>query len=141
MNRIVTIAVGLAVFLFSACSSLQSMSGSNALVKTLVNQFGVTEKQAAGGTGSSLMLAKEKLGDTQFGNLRQFVPGSDALMQSAKDQGAVRGPIHDKAGLESAYSRLGMDSEMVGKFNQVLGDYVGRLGGEPAKNMLAMALR
>lgn len=142
MNRTsVTISLGLAVFLFSACADLQSMGGSNALIKTLTNQLGVTEQQASGGTGSSLLLAKEKLGDTQFSSLRQFIPGSDALMESAKDQGAVTGPIRNKAGLESAYSRLGMGSDMVSKFNQVLSDFVGKTGGEPAKNLLAMALQ
>jgi hypothetical protein len=62
-------------------------------------------------------------------------------MKTAKDLGAVTGPIGDKAGLISSFSKLGMGSDMVGKFSVVLSDFVGKAGGEPVKNILAAVLR
>ncbi len=117
------------------------MGGADSLVKLLTNQLGATPNQARGSVGSSLSLAKERLPSTDFNTLTKAIPGSDMFITSAKDQGAVTGPIRDHAGLESAYSRLGMGRDMVGKFNQVLSNFVGKAGGEPAKNLLAMALK
>lgn len=143
MNRLVkfnrlVLLVGIVV---SGCSGMQSMGSADSLVKLLTNQLGVTENQATGGVGSSLSLAKEKLPSTDFNMLKTAIPGADTFMTSAKDQGAVTGPVRDRAGLESAYSRLGMGPDMVGKFTQVIGNFVGKAGGEPVKNLLAMALK
>jgi hypothetical protein len=117
------------------------MGGMDTLTKLLSSQIGVTQNQATGGTGSVLTLAKEKLPGSDFSSLSSMIPGADSFMKSAKDLGAVTGPIKDKAGLESAFSRLGMGNEMVPKFSQVMSDFVGKTGGEPAKNLLAMVLQ
>jgi hypothetical protein len=117
------------------------MGGMNALTSLLSQQLGVTTNQATGGTGSILTLAKEKLPSTDFSSLSNMIPGADSFMKSAKDLGAVTGPIKDKSGLEAAFSRLGMGSEMVPKFSQVMSDFVGKAGGEPAKNLLAMVMK
>ncbi|MGE3151662.1 MAG: DUF2780 domain-containing protein [Nitrospiraceae bacterium] len=116
------------------------MGGTNALTSLLTQQLGVTSNQATGGAGSMLSLAKEKLPSGDFSSLSNMIPGADSIMKSAKDLGAVTGPIKDKAGLETAFSRLGMGNEMVPKFSQVMGDFVGKVGGEPAKNLLAMVM-
>lgn len=131
-------ALLLGALVFSGCSGMPSMGGADSLVKLLTNQLGATQNQATGGVGSSLSLAKERLPSTDFNVLTKAIPGSDTFIESAKDQGAVTGPIRDRAGLESAYSRLGMGPDMVGKFNQVLSNFVGKAG---AKNLLAMALK
>ena len=62
-------------------------------------------------------------------------------MNTAKNLGAVAGPVGDKAGLTSSFSKLGMGSDMVGKFSGVMSDFLGKAGGEPAKNLLASVLR
>lgn len=62
-------------------------------------------------------------------------------MNTAKNLGAVTGPVGDKGGLASSFSKLGMGSDMVGKFSGVLSDFVGKAGGEPAKNLLAAVLQ
>lgn len=131
----------LAALLWSGCSTLESMGGTNALTSLLTQQLGVTSNQATGGAGSMLSLAKEKLPSGDFSSLSTMIPGTDSLMKSAQDLGAVTGPIKDKAGLESAFSRLGMGNEMVPKFTQVMSDFVGKVGGEPAKNLLAMIMK
>ena len=62
-------------------------------------------------------------------------------MQSAKDLGAVTGPVGDRSGLTAAFSRLGMGSEMVPKFTQTLSDFVGKAGGQPASNLVMQAVQ
>ena len=112
------------------------MGGSDALMKMITSQLGVTKNQAMGGVGSELTLAKEKLPSTDFNALSKAIPGSDTYMKAAKDLGAVTGPVGDKAGLQSAFQRLGMQSGMVDKFSGLLSDFAGKMGGDPVKNAL-----
>jgi hypothetical protein len=127
-------------FMLSSCAEMQSMGLTDPLIKTLTSQLNVTSNQATGGVGSMLTLAKEKLSSMDFNALTKLIPGTDTYMKAAKDLGAVTGPVGDKAGLTSSFSKLGMGSDMVGKFQGVLSDFVGKAGGEPAKNILAAAL-
>ena len=134
-------SVLLMTFLVAGCAEMQSMGGSDVLMKMLTSQLGVTTDQAKGGIGSELTLAKEKLPNTDFDALAKAIPGSATYMRAAKDLGAVTGPIGDKSGLQSAFQRLGMQSGMVDKFSGVLSDFAGKMGGEPVKNALLAALR
>lgn len=134
-------AVVLVTCLVSGCAELQSMGGSDALMKLVTSQLGVTQNQAMGGVGSELTLAKEKLPSEDFSALAKAVPGADSYMKAAKDLGAVTGPVGDKAGLLAAFQRLGMESAMVDKFSGLLSDFVGKMGGEPVKNALAAVLK
>jgi hypothetical protein len=111
------------------------------LVKILTSQLDVTANQAKGGVGSTLSLAKEKLNGADFDSLTKYIPQTDTYMKAAKDLGAVTGPINDQAGLQAAYKKLGMGSDMVGKFSKVLTDFVGNAGGEPAKNLLSSLMK
>jgi len=131
----------LLAFLQAGCAEMQSMGGTNALTALLTNQLGVTANQATGGAGSILSLAKEKLPSMDFAALVRLIPGADGFMRSAQEQGAVTGPVGDQAGLTSAFSRLGMGPEMVPKFSQVLSDFLGKAGGQPAQNLLAAVMR
>jgi len=130
----------LAALLHSSCGGMQSMGGTETVTKLLTNQLGVTSNQAMGGTGSILSLAKERLSGMDFSALTKLIPGSDAFMKAASDLGAVTGPVGDQAGLTSAFSRLGMGPDMVPKFTQTLSDFVGKGGGESAKNLVAAAV-
>ncbi|HJR76285.1 MAG TPA: DUF2780 domain-containing protein [Nitrospiraceae bacterium] len=140
-NSFTARAIVVVAFLFSGCAEMQSMGGSDALMKLLTNQLGVTENQAKGGVGSELTLAKEKLASGDFNALAKAIPGTDSYMKAAKDLGAVTGPVGDKAGLQSAFQRLGMQPGMVDKFSGVLSDFAGKMGGEPVKNALAAVLK
>lgn len=139
------LALGVALIgmdsVLSGCAEMKSVGLTDPLVKTLTSQLGVTSNQATGGVGSMLTLGKEKLSGMDFSTLTKLVPGSDTYMKAAKDLGAVTGPVGDKAGLTSSFSKLGMGSDMVGKFSGVLSDFVGKAGGEPAKNLLAAVLQ
>jgi hypothetical protein len=128
-------------FLCSGCAEMQSMGMTDPLVSLLTNQLNVTANQAKGGVGSMLSLAKEKLTGPDFSSLTKYIPSSDTYIKAAQDLGAVTGPIKDQVGLQSAFSQLGMGSDMVGKFTGVLSDFVGKAGGDTAKNLLAAVLR
>jgi hypothetical protein len=117
------------------------MGASDMLTGLLTNQLGVTSNQAMGGVGSILSLAKERLSSMDFTTLTKLIPGADTYMNSARDLGAVKGPVGDRAGLTSAFSRLGMGPDMVPKFTQVLSDFVGKAGGTPASNLVMQAVQ
>ena len=136
-----TAAMALTSFLFFGCAEMQSLGGSDALMKLITSQLGVTQNQAKGGVGSELTLAREKLPSGDFNTLARAIPGSDQYMKAAKDLGAVTGPINDKAGLQSAFQRLRMEPGMVDKFDGLLSDFAGKMGGDPVKNALAAVLK
>ena len=123
------------------CGAMQSMGATDILTGLLTNQLGVTSNQAVGGVGSILSLAKERLSSIDFTTLTKLIPGADSYMKSARDLGAVTGPINDRAGLTSAFSRLGMGSDMVPKFTQILSDFVGKAGGQSASNLVMQAVQ
>lgn len=143
MYGISSLGVALIVMtmMLSGCAQMQSMGLSDPLISMLTGQLNVTPDQAQGGVGSILTLAKEKLSGMDFNALTNLIPGADSYMKTAKNLGAVTWPVGDKAGLTSSFSKLGMGSDMVGKFSGVLSDFLGKAGGEPAKNLLASVLR
>ena len=130
-----------AALLHGGCGGMQSMGATDILTGLLTTQLGVTSNQAMGGVGSILSLAKERLPSMDFQTLTELIPGADSYMKTAKDLGAVTGPIGDRAGLTSAFSRLGMGSDMVPKFTQILSDFVGKAGGQPASNLVRQAVQ
>ena len=131
----------LTALLHWGCAGMQSMGGTDVLTGLLTNQLGVTSNQAMGGVGSILSLAKERLSGMDFTALTKLIPGADTYMKTAKDLGAVTGPVGDRAGLTAAFSRLGMGADMVPKFTQVLSDFVGKAGGQPASNLVMQAVQ
>ena len=123
------------------CSQVQSMAGdSSGLTSLLTKQLGVTDTQATGGVGSMLKLAQEKLAAGDFDKIAKAIPGSDKYLASAK-QLLGGANVGDKAGLQSAFSKLGMSPSMVDKFTPIVTQFVGGTGGEQAKNLLASVLK
>ena len=129
--------------LLSACAQMDSVMGvasSTGLTGTLVNRLGVTEPQAAGGVGSILAFAQQRLSAGDFDLVAKAIPGSEKYLGMAKQLlGGV--PVSDKAGLQGAFSKLGMSPDMVGKFSPIVTDYVGKTGGQQAGNLLAGVLK
>jgi hypothetical protein len=123
----------------TACSQMQSMAGQD-LTGMFTKQLGVTETQAAGGVGAMLKLAQEKLAAGDFDQVANAIPGAPEYLAKAK-QLLGGGNIGNKAGLQDAFFKLGMSSEMVDKFTPILTQFVGQTGGEQAKNLLAGALK
>ena len=119
----------------------QAMGGTDTLTKLFTSQLGVTSDQAMGGVGSILSLAKERLSTMDFSTLTSLIPGADTFMKASRDLGAVTGPLGDATGLTTAFSRLGMGPDMVPKFTQILSDFVGKAGGQPARNLVAETVK
>ena len=123
------------------CSQMKGMTGdSSGLTSLLTKQLGVTDTQASGGVGSMLKLAQEKLSAGDFDQIAKAIPGSDKYLASAK-QLLGGANVGDKAGLQSAFSKLGMSPSMVDKFTPIVTQFVGGTGGEQAKNLLAGVLK
>jgi len=148
MNRrhLLLLLGGLPIVTLPVASYAQSMSDlagamKDPLIAALTSKLGVTDSQAKGGMGSLLTLAKEKLGGTDFSKLTSLIPQATKYMDTAKQLGAVTGPLKDKVGLNGALSKLGMNSDTVAKFVPTVLDYVGKIGGEGAKNMLAGVMK
>jgi hypothetical protein len=144
MNRNVAFALLLACAgLLGACSSMESMMGmgaSSSLPSTLTKQLGVTDGQAAGGVGAILAFAQQRLAAGDFDLIAKAIPGSETYLGMAKQLLGGAG-INDKAGLQSAFSKLGMSPNMVSQFAPIVTDYVGKAGGGQASNLLAGLLK
>ncbi|KAF1028506.1 MAG: hypothetical protein GAK37_02205 [Pseudomonas sp.] len=118
------------------------------LLSALTSQLNVTPEQAVGGTGAMLGLAKNQLGGGDYSQLTKSVPGLDKLSGSnslgslgalsgmlgqsggSKTSGldSVLGNVKNTSDLNTAFSALGMDDSMVGKFAPVILQYLGGQG-------------
>jgi hypothetical protein len=125
------------------------------LIDLLTNTLGVKENQATGGAGLLFKLAKEKLGDTDFSQIAQIVPGVNDLIKSAPEGGGIAGALGgltsalggsgselgNLASLAGGFSKLGLDSGMISKFIPVILSFVESKGGGAVKGLLEQALR
>jgi len=122
------------------CSDMPAMGsasmGSAGVVEALTSQLGVTPQQATGGVGSMLSYAKGQLSPSDFTTVSSALPGADKYMSLASEALGV-GSISNRAALGSAFSKLGMSPDMVGKFAPIVSDYAGKYGSSAAKNLLA----
>ncbi|HEX4987033.1 MAG TPA: DUF2780 domain-containing protein [Burkholderiales bacterium] len=143
MRTLAAVATFLIASLLPGCAEMKSMTGqssSSALTGLLTQQLGVTETQATGGVGSILKLAQEKLSAGDFDQVAKAVPGADKYLAQAR-QLLGGGNVGDKAGLQSAFSKLGMGSDMVSKFSPIVTQFVGQSGGSQAGSLLAGVLK
>jgi len=128
------------------------------LVQMLTNNLGVNEDQAKGGAGMLFNMAKEKLGAGEFQQIADVVPGIGNLMSAAptagsggesggggamgmlaglaSNLGGSAGGLGSLAALAGGFSKLGLDTEMVGKFIPQILQYVQSQGGEGVKSLL-----
>ncbi len=125
------------------------------LIQQLVSQLGVKEHQARGGAGLLFKQAKERLGGGEFSQIARSVPGAKDLVNDAPQSGGVMGAIGglasglggkagewgNMAALAGGFSKLGLDSGMMGKFIPVVLSHVQGTGGEGAKHLLEKALQ
>ena len=124
------------------------------LIDLLTNTLGVNSDQATGGAGLLFKLAKEKLGDTDFSQISQHVPGVNELIESAPESGGIAGALGglasalggsgselgNLASLAGGFSKLKLDSGMIGKFIPVILSFVESKGGGAVKGLLEQAL-
>lgn len=121
------------------------------LVSALSKEIGATPEQAAGAAGALFGMAKARLKAGEFSQVAKAVPGMDALLAAAPAGGAavgtsgalsqVAGSAGGLASAASAFSKLGLKPEVVGKAVPVLTSFVTKSGGASVGNLLAGALK
>ena len=125
------------------------------LVDELVKNLGVSEDAAKGGSGLIFNLVKDKLGAGDFGKVAGALPGITGLMKSAPESGGVLGGIEklasglgggagqlgNLASLAGGFSKLGLDSGMIGKFIPIILSFAESKGGDVIKSLLEKALK
>ena len=133
-----------------AAASLLGNPQSLELLQSL-SSLKLTPQQALGGTGALLGLAKNQLPSAEYRQLNQSVPGLAQFEgnQGLKQLSGLNGLLGKSAGtplsaettaaldnvnslteLNQAFSALGMDSSMIGKFAPLLLQYFGQQGVE-----------
>jgi hypothetical protein len=144
MKRIVSmLLVVLSLFTLAGCSStggmpeaLTSLAGEPA-VASLTQSLGVTTDQAIGGIGSIMSLARGKLSAEQFQSLAAAIPQADKYMGALGGLGIKGSDIKDAAGLQSAFTKLGMNSDTASKFLPAVADFAGKSGGETVSSLIS----
>jgi len=128
--RLLAALVALTGLAGSDCATAGLPSGvtSNPLVGALTSGLGVSSEQAVGGTGAMMGLAQSKLSPEQFGSITSAVPGLGDVTKAA---GPLLGSssLSSLAGVQGAFSKLGMSPETVGKFAPIIGDAISKGGG------------
>jgi len=145
MNRRIALLtlISIPAGVYAQGSTLGSLAGAlkDPLTSMLMSKLGITENQAKGGIGSYLTLAKEKLAKGDFDKVTSLVPGATKYMDTAKQLGAVAGPLGNLAGLNGALGKLGMKPETVAAFAPTVTDYIGKAGGSGVTSMLSAMLK
>jgi Protein of unknown function VcgC/VcgE (DUF2780) len=145
MKRILLASVVLALAAYASAADDPS------LVQTLVSQLNVTETQAAGGAGAILNYAKSALPTNEYAKVESAVPEASELIKQAPavdSTASAVGSAVGKAGgtaagvatLGSSFQKLGLTTDMVGKFVPVVVDYVDKKGGSEVGGILKKVL-
>lgn len=113
-----------------ALSSATEVSGeTQKLIGQLEDQLGITETQAAGGSGALLQLAKNDLGTDTMSAITNKAPGLSNLLGGDNSLGgSLLSNISSMDGVQSAFSALGMDSAMIQQFVPIVMGFLGDQG-------------
>jgi len=142
-----------------AFAALASAAEQKGLVDVLVSKLGVTKDQAAGGAGSILGYAKGNMKKDDFKKVVSAVPETNQLIKTAPraDTGSptlgglgstqvagsglgTAGGLGSTAALAGSFQKLGLKSDMVGKFIPIVVDYAQSKGGSSVGSLLSGAL-
>jgi len=122
-------------------SVTSALGGAGNITDLLSSQLGVNSNQAQGGIGAMLSLAKEKLPGTDYGKIAGLLPDAGKYIDLAKKLGAVVGPLKNMAGLNKAFSKLGMSSDTSSKFVPAVTSILGATGGDTVKGLLGKVFK
>ncbi len=153
-KNLVIMAIALLGFFVYAGSTYASAQNLR-LISLLTKNLGVTKEQAKGGAGAIFDLAKQKLGVEDFGKIANVVPGMDSLLKAAPQTSGLSKAIGgktslmgggaDKIGgltsLTNSFSKLGLRSDMIGKYVDTILSYVNSKEGTSVANLLAGVLK
>ena len=88
-----------------------------------------------------MSLAKNKLQAADYGSLTKLLPNTEKYVNMAQQAGILTDPITDVTRLNSAMGKLGITPDTASKMISQIGDYVGSVGGDSAKNKLMSVLK
>jgi hypothetical protein len=133
----------------AGAATAAAAKASPELVGALSKELGSTPEQAAGAAGALFGIAKSRLKPAEFSQVSSAVPGMSSLLKAAPAMGAVgtagisqmAGSAAGLAGAASAFSKLGLKPELVGRAVPVLTSFVSKSGGADVGKLLAGALK
>ena len=125
------------------------------LVGLLTKNLGVSKTQATGGAGAIFDTASQKMRAADFAKVKAAMPEVQALMDAApkgeKDSGTLGGisslvgkkgsDISSLPKLIGSFSKLGLSSDMVGKFVPIVLNYAKTKGGKGIFSLLESVLK
>jgi hypothetical protein len=121
--------VGLLLVTANAFAHRDASAEEKGLVKSVASKLAISNGQAEAGTAAVLALAKNKLGDREFGILSKALPELDSILGKA---GSL--DITSLAGLTEHLKGLGIPGGAAEGFAPAVADYVeGQLGGAKTK--------
>lgn len=118
-------AFSLDSFLGKTEESKQAVS-ENPLTQLLTQQLNVSEKQAAGGAGALLALARSSLSSEQTSELTSLIPGMDKLTGAIP--GSLGNMLNSMDTVNNIFNMLGLDPAMVSQFAPILLSFLGEQG-------------
>lgn len=126
------------------------------LIQKLTQEIGVTGEQAKGGAGLLFKLAQDKLGSDEFSRLDTSLPETDVqgLIDAAPEGGGGGlggmlgglasslggGAVGNLASLASGFSSLDLKADLLGKFVEVISNFIKQKGGDQALALFKKAL-
>jgi len=106
-------------------TGVSTKSTNSDLLGSLTKQLGVTESQAAGGTAALLSMASQNLSGADSSLLKSVIPAELSTTLSSQ----MLNQVTNMAGVQSAFSALGLDASMVQQFAPIILQYVTANGG------------
>jgi hypothetical protein len=121
------------------------------LIGQLTKGLSVTPQQATGGAGALFSLAKSRLSPADFNKIAAVVPGMGSFLKAAPSTnggsglsditGSLPGNLGGLASAATAFQKLGLSPDMVGKFVPILTNFVQNKGGANIASLLSGALK
>jgi hypothetical protein len=122
---------------------------------TIDQKLRASEEVAEGGSGLIFNIVRDKLGAGDFNKVAGALPGITDLMKSAPGSGGVfggigklasglgggAGQLGNLASLAGGFSKLGLNSGMIGKFIPIILTFAQSKGGDAIKALLQKALK
>jgi hypothetical protein len=107
------------------------------LVATLSLRLGLTREQAVRGAGAVFRLASQRLGPAEFSIIAESVPGIARVVDAAPAIAETGGGLDD---LTVPFSLLGIAPSLIPAFVEIVVDFVGTAGSDPAAGLLRRSL-
>ncbi|MCK5857316.1 MAG: DUF2780 domain-containing protein [Bacteroidales bacterium] len=140
------------LIVFAMISTKQA--NANLLIDMLVSKLGVSEQQANAGTGILLNYLQSQVSEDEFSTVSDGVEdGADSYMRAAEESGAYKSSVSsfgkstssiNAPGLlgntSEAFKKLGMKSDLIPQFGDIIISYLKEKGKEQAMNIFASML-